>query len=135
RELPALGERRLGVCHSRADDLDTSVAPRFTAARRIALPHLADAEARDVGGLSIDSDQLAMIPAEPAEGVRDVRRIEDPNLSSGRDNRGEESEKRGERTGAEPVVDEANLDAAPRAVRQQVHEPPPHRVAMHDVHL
>src|SRR5690606_34770781 len=104
-DLPALGKRGFAVCHGRPDDLDAGIAPRLALALLVALPHLADAQARDVRDASVDGNQLAVVAAEPAERTRDMRWIEDAHFAARLDERREESEQRAEDTRPEPVVD------------------------------
>jgi hypothetical protein len=128
------GERVFDFGHGRSHELDARVAPRIPLLLGAALPVEREAQAGDVRHAAVDRDHLAVVAADPADDRRERRRVEGADLAAGGDERTEQAADR-RQPGAEPVVDEPDLDAGAGLGGQQFDEPPAYRVVPDDVHL
>src|SRR5690606_37976047 len=117
-----------------AADRHPGVAPGRDVPRGIAHPHPTHAEPRDEGDGPVDDQRLAVIAREPAEGARELRRVIDTHLDACVAEPSPEPA-RGLPEVAEPVVDDAHVDARARAGGEGVSELPPDLVVPDEVVL
>src|SRR5262249_25343529 len=115
-------------------DFHAGVAPGRNAARRVAHPVLADAEAGDEPDRPVHAEHLAMIPAEPAQRTRETGRVVAAHLDAARAQSLPEAP-RGLSEAAHPVVDDADAHAVPGLRDQGGAELLADRVVVDDVAL
>src|SRR5262245_5649705 len=115
---PHVGKGVFDVDDRRAPYGNASVAPRVGAAgRRTAPPHVADTESGDEPDTAIAANQLPVIARQPSQRRVEPRLIERTHVHA----RAAQSLPEHPRCGrerAEPIVNDADLDAASRGCTQ-----------------
>src|SRR5690606_11793240 len=110
-------------------DFHAGVAPGSGAARRVAGPHLADAQAAHVGRLAVHAQRLAVIAADPAERAVQAGRIEGAHLDAALPQPLPVAA-RGGAQAAQPVVQHAYSRAVPCRLDERIGELAAHRVVV-----